>query len=72
MSTCESLEWWIGIMGSKYTEAQKKAIYRNQEKHVKIQIQVLPEKREEYKSKAEAEGKSLTRFIIDCIEKGMK
>lgn len=29
-------------------------------------------KKEEYKKKAEAAGKSLNQFIIDCIEKGQE
>ena len=29
-------------------------------------------KKEEYKKKADAAGKSLNQFIIDCIEKGQE
>lgn len=35
-----------------------------------IRIRIPKGKKEEYKKMAEADGKSLNRFIIDCIEKG--
>lgn len=35
-----------------------------------IRIRVPKGKKEEYKAKAEAKGKSLNQYIIDCIERG--
>ena len=35
-----------------------------------IRIRVSKGKKDEYKAKAEAEGKSLNQYIIDCIERG--
>lgn len=37
-----------------------------------IKIRVPKGKKEEYRKVAEAQGKSLNQFIIDCIEKGLK
>ena len=56
-------------MGAKYTEAQAAASRRHLEKFDEIRIRVPKGKREEYKQQAEAEGKSLNQYIIDCIEK---
>ena len=57
-------------MGKKYTEAQKKATDKFMEdKHV-IRVVVKKTKADEYKAKAESEGKSLNQYIIDCIERG--
>jgi predicted HicB family RNase H-like nuclease len=58
-------------MGGKYTEAQNKAT----QKYIKnaydtIPIRVPKGKREIYKQRAEAEGKSLNQYIVDCVEKG--
>ena len=56
-------------MGAKYTESQKKATAKFMEdKHV-IRVVVKKNKADEYKAKAEAEGKSLNQYIIDCIER---
>ena len=35
-----------------------------------IRIRVPKGKKDEYKAKADAEGKSLNQYIIDCIERG--
>lgn len=53
----------------KYTQAQNKAT----QKYIKanydtITVRVPHGKKEEYKAKADAAGKSLARFIIDAIE----
>lgn len=58
------------IMGKKYTEAQKKATAKFMEDKHTIRVVVTKDKANEYKSKAEAEGKSLNQYIIDCIERG--
>lgn len=57
-------------MGAKYTAGQAKATanYMN-DKHT-IRVVVTKDKAEEYKQLAESAGKSLNRYIIDCIEKG--
>lgn len=56
-------------MGAKYTEAQAAASRRHHEKLDSIIFRVPKGKKEEYKQLAEAEGKSLNQYIIDCIEK---
>ena len=55
-------------MGSKYTDAQKKASNEYMKKMHTIRVVVTKEKAAEYKSMAEAEGKSVNQFIIDKIE----
>ena len=57
-------------MGAQYTKAQAAASRRHLEKLDEIKLRVPKGKREAYKQQAEAEGKSLNQFIIDCIEKG--
>ena len=57
-------------MGKKYTEAQKKATAKFMADKHTIRVVVTKNKAEEYKTKAEAEGKSLNQYIIDCIERG--
>ena len=37
-----------------------------------IRIRIPKGKKEEYKSAAEAYGKSLNQFVIDCIEKALE
>lgn len=37
-----------------------------------IRIRIPKGKKEEYKKMAEAAGKSLNQFIVDCIEKGQE
>ena len=54
---------------AKYSEAQKRAVCKYQKTHLdQIAIRVPKGKRDEYKAKAEAHGKSLARYIIDLIE----
>ena len=57
-------------MGAKYTRAQAEAAKRYIADLDEIRIRVPKGKKEEYKAKAEAEGKSLNQYIIDCIERG--
>lgn len=57
-------------MGKVYTEAQKKATAKFMADKHTIRVVVTKEKANQYKSKAEAEGKSLNQYIIDCIERG--
>lgn len=58
-------------MGAKYTEGQKLAIANYMKDKHTIRVIVTKEKAEEYKKTAESEGKSLNKFIIDCIEQRM-
>lgn len=55
-------------MGSKYTEGQKNATARYMADRHTIRVVVTKKKADEYKAMAQAEGKSLNQFIIDCIE----
>lgn len=55
-------------MGAKYTQAQAAASKKHLAKLEEIKIRVPKGKKEEYKQKAEAAGKSLNQYIIDCIE----
>ena len=59
-------------MGAQYTQAQAKAAKKYIEGLDEIKLRVPNGKKAEYKQRAEAEGKSLNQFIIDCIEKGQK
>lgn len=58
-------------MGKKYTQAQRAAAERYMKERHTIRVVVPKEKAAEYKAAAEAEGKSLNKFIIDCLEKEM-
>ncbi len=42
----------------------------NEQKYDRLFITVPKGKKDEYKAKAESEGKSLNQYIIDCIERG--
>lgn len=54
-----------------YSESQKRASRKyNENNYDRLFITVPKGKKDEYKSKAEAEGKSLNQYIIDCIERG--
>ena len=54
---------------AKYSEAQKQATYKYRAANLEqIAIRVPKGKRDEYKAKAEAHGKSLARYIMDLIE----
>lgn len=57
-------------MGGKYTEAQKRASAKYQaEKTDDIRVRVPKGTKDRWRAKAEAQGKSLQRFIIDAVEK---
>lgn len=58
-------------MGSKYTKSQAKATANYMSERHTIRVVVTKEDAERYKDAAKAKGKSLNRYIIDCIEKGM-
>ena len=55
-------------MGAKYTKGQAAATARYmQDKHV-IKVVVTKSKALEYKTLAGMSGKSLSQFVIDCVE----
>lgn len=57
----------------RYTEAQKRSAEKYlQEKVEDIRIRVPKGQKDIIKAHAEAQGKSLNQFIIDCINEGMK
>lgn len=56
-------------MGKASTKAKNKY---NDENYDRISLSVPKGKKDEYNAAAESKGKSLNRFIIDCIEKGME
>lgn len=59
-------------MGRKYTVGQAKATANYMKDKHTIRVVVTKEKAAEYKALAEAAGKSLNQYIIDCIEKGIE
>ena len=59
-------------MGSKYTEAQKRATANYMEDKHTIRVVVTKEEADRYKKAAKEKGyPSLNKFIIDCIKKEM-
>lgn len=54
-----------------YTEARARCNAEYLKKFEEIKIRIPKGKKDEYKAAAEAQGKSLNQFIIDCIEKEM-
>lgn len=57
-------------MGSKYTEAQKRATAKYHTENLDdIRLRVPKGTKDRWRAKAEEAGKSLTRFIIDAVEK---
>lgn len=57
-------------MGGKYTEAQKRAAEKYlSEKTEDVRLRVPKGTKDRWRAKAEAQGKSLQRFIIDAVEK---
>ena len=57
-------------MGSKYTEAQKKASIKYlQENTDSIQIRVKKGTKDRWREAAALRGKSLNQFIAECVEK---
>lgn len=60
-------------MGSKYTEAQKKASIKYlQDKTDDIRIRVPKGIKEKWRAEAEKRGKSLNQLIIDAVEREIK
>lgn len=57
---------------TKGYEQRKEANKRYLSTLDEIRIRIPKGKKEEYKKMAEAAGKSLNQFIIDCIEKGQE
>lgn len=56
-------------MGSKYTDAQKRATQKYlADKTDNIQLRAPKGTRDRWRAAAEAEGVSLTRFIMDAVE----
>lgn len=56
-----------------YTEAQKKASIKYMaEKTDDIRLRVPKGLKDRYKEAAEERGKSMTQFIVDCVEKELK
>ena len=56
-------------MGAKYTKGQAEATKRYLEDFENIVVRVPIGDKEKYKNAAASRGKSLNRFIIDCMEK---
>lgn len=52
---------------SRYTEAQKKSIYKYRESKAITQLTSTPDQKEQIKAAAEKENKSINQFILDCI-----
>lgn len=59
-------------MGSKYTEAQKRASIKYlKESTDDIRIRTKKGTKDRWKEAAEKQGKSLSQFIIDCVKQGI-
>lgn len=57
----------------KTTKAAQKAVNKYiSNKYDRVNLIMPKGKKDEYRAAAEAAGKSLNQFIIDCIEKGME
>lgn len=56
-------------MGKASTKAKNKY---NDANYDRISLSVPLGKKEEYRKRAEAEGKSLNQYIIDCIERSFR
>lgn len=55
------------------TKAAQKAVNKYiSNKYDRVNLTMPKGKKDEYRAAAEAAGKSLNQFIIDCIEKGME
>ena len=60
-------------MGSKYTEAQKRATANYMEDKHTIRVVVTKEEADRYKKIAKEKSyPSLNKFIIDCVENKIK
>lgn len=58
-------------MRGKYSEQQARATAKYMKDKHAIRVVVPKEDADRYKAAAEAEGKSLTKFVIECIEKNL-
>ena len=56
-------------MAEKYTEAQKRASLKYQADKAQIKITVSPEQRDRYQKLASSRGVTLTKLIVDLLEK---
>lgn len=56
-------------MGNKYTKAQATAHKKYMENKTTIRVVLSEEKAAEYKKAASAAGKSISKFVVGCIEK---
>lgn len=55
------------------TKASQKAVNKYiSAKYDRVNLVMPKGKKEEYRSAAEASGKSLNQFVIDCIEKALE
>lgn len=60
-------------MGSKYTDAQKRAAVKYLAKKTDlIQLRTPKGSKERYKAHAERQGKSLTALIVELLEKDIQ
>ena len=60
-------------MGSKYTEAQKRATANYMEDKHTIRVVVTKKEADSYKKVAKERGyTSLNKFIIECVENNIK
>ena len=55
-------------MGSKYTEAQKRAILKYQKKFKRVSLPMTDEQHEKYSSMAAEQGLSLTKYALNLLE----
>lgn len=54
---------------SYYTDAQKKAIYKYNEKLDRLYITTSKGRKQVYTSEADRRGQSLNEFVVSCVEK---
>lgn len=60
-------------MGSKYTEAQKRASQKYKAaSRDKLTLDIPKGSKERYKEHAEKRGKSLTALVVDLLERDIK
>lgn len=60
-------------MGSKYTEAQKRASQKYKaSSRDKLTLDIPKGSKERYKEHAEKRGKSLTALVVDLLERDIK
>lgn len=57
---------------AKYSPAQKAAVDRYMQTKARINVVVPRERKAAYQQAAQAEGKSLNAFIVDCIEAALR